>query len=108
MTINRRRALALLGLGAAAPAAAKAPADAGQAAFRHGVASGDPLQDRVILWTRITPAAPGRDLAYAWRLTTPAGRRDDLMIVGGSFIGSAYMKSFPIVFQLSIEGRREQ
>jgi alkaline phosphatase D len=29
-------------------------------AFRHGVASGDPLEDRVILWTRITPerAAP--------------------------------------------------
>lgn len=23
--------------------------------FRHGVASGDPLQDRVILWTRVTP-----------------------------------------------------
>ena len=25
-------------------------------AFRHGVASGDPLQTRVILWTRVTPA----------------------------------------------------
>ncbi|MDF1822665.1 MAG: alkaline phosphatase D family protein [Alcanivoracaceae bacterium] len=24
--------------------------------FRHGVASGDPLSDRVILWTRVTPA----------------------------------------------------
>jgi alkaline phosphatase D len=23
--------------------------------FRHGVASGDPLEDRVVLWTRITP-----------------------------------------------------
>jgi alkaline phosphatase D len=23
--------------------------------FRHGVASGDPLHDRVVLWTRITP-----------------------------------------------------
>lgn len=28
-------------------------------AFRHGVASGDPLADRVILWTRVTPAAAG-------------------------------------------------
>lgn len=27
-------------------------------AFRHGVASGDPLCDRVILWTRITPKHP--------------------------------------------------
>jgi alkaline phosphatase D len=25
--------------------------------FRHGVASGDPLTDRVILWTRVTPPA---------------------------------------------------
>ncbi|HWI17173.1 MAG TPA: alkaline phosphatase D family protein [Vicinamibacterales bacterium] len=27
--------------------------------FRHGVASGDPLGDRVILWTRVTPATTG-------------------------------------------------
>ena len=25
--------------------------------FQHGVASGDPLADRVILWTRVTPAS---------------------------------------------------
>ncbi len=28
--------------------------------FRHGVASGDPLADRVILWTRVTPRGAGR------------------------------------------------
>ena len=28
---------------------------AGSGLFRHGVASGDPLADRVILWTRVTP-----------------------------------------------------
>ena len=27
--------------------------------FNHGVASGDPLSDRVILWTRVTPLKPG-------------------------------------------------
>jgi alkaline phosphatase D len=27
----------------------------GEVAFRHGVAAGDPLSDRLILWTRITP-----------------------------------------------------
>ncbi len=27
--------------------------------FRHGVASGDPLSDRVILWTRVTPPGTG-------------------------------------------------
>ncbi|MDT0496430.1 alkaline phosphatase D family protein [Algiphilus sp. W345] len=37
-----------------------APDDAGGAvAFRHGVASGDPLADRVILWTRVTPEVEG-------------------------------------------------
>lgn len=30
--------------------------DARRIEFRHGVASGDPLSDRVILWTRATPA----------------------------------------------------
>ena len=27
--------------------------------FHHGVASGDPLNDRVILWTRVTPQQAG-------------------------------------------------
>ncbi len=27
----------------------------GEASFQHGVASGDPLSDRVILWSRVTP-----------------------------------------------------
>lgn len=34
--------------------------------FKHGVASGDPLTDRVILWTRITPAASEFSVAYRW------------------------------------------
>ena len=29
--------------------------DSGRVSFEHGVASGDPLDDRVILWTRVTP-----------------------------------------------------
>jgi len=28
---------------------------AGEVAFNHGVASGDPLQSAVIIWTRVTP-----------------------------------------------------
>ena len=35
------------------------PTPAGSGLFRHGVASGDPLADRVILWTRVTPADGG-------------------------------------------------
>ena len=30
-----------------------------KASFNHGVASGDPTQDKVILWTRVTPNRPG-------------------------------------------------
>jgi alkaline phosphatase D len=30
--------------------------------FRHGVASGDPLSDRVVIWTRVTPLkVPGAE-----------------------------------------------
>ena len=30
----------------------------GESPFQHGVASGDPLSDRVILWTRVSPSSP--------------------------------------------------
>ncbi len=76
MRIDRRRALALLGFGAATPAMAQDAAKySGTVAFRHGVASGDPLADRVMLWTRITPADPkAADIVYRWRLN-PVDRR---------------------------------
>jgi len=35
------------------------PPQAAIGSFQHGVASGDPMSDRVVLWTRVTPAAPG-------------------------------------------------
>lgn len=37
------------------------------ARFEHGVASGDPLEDRVILWTRATPEAEGT-VEVAWEV----------------------------------------
>ena len=36
--------------------------------FRHGVASGDPLADRVVLWTRVTPKAPGGAETVSWQM----------------------------------------
>jgi alkaline phosphatase D len=68
MKINRRRALALAALGASPKAALAAPAQV-PVAFGHGVASGDPLTDRVVLWTRVTPA-PGTTSAVqvAWEV----------------------------------------
>ncbi|TCM69972.1 alkaline phosphatase D [Acinetobacter calcoaceticus] len=40
--------------------------------FLHGVASGDPLQDRVILWTRITPKNRSARLQLRWEIATDA------------------------------------
>lgn len=37
--------------------------------FRHGVASGDPTDSAVILWTRVTTAAPG-DVVVGWQIAT--------------------------------------
>ena len=41
--------------------------------FRHGVASGDPLTDRVMLWTRVTPPAghsDSRPLDVRWQIAS--------------------------------------
>ncbi len=37
--------------------------------FLHGVASGDPLSDRVILWTRVTPESEG-DVLVEWDIAS--------------------------------------
>ncbi|GAA5586471.1 hypothetical protein Acal01_01618 [Acinetobacter calcoaceticus] len=41
-----------------------------QADFLHGVASGDPLQDKVILWTRLTPVDLNARLKLTWEIAT--------------------------------------
>ncbi|AXQ21542.1 alkaline phosphatase [Acinetobacter wuhouensis] len=38
--------------------------------FLHGVASGDPLKDRVILWTRVTPQDTSLRLEVVWEIAT--------------------------------------
>jgi alkaline phosphatase D len=44
--------------------------DDGRRVFVHGVASGDPLETRVVLWTRVTPAgaAAAGPVSVRWRL----------------------------------------
>lgn len=37
--------------------------------FRHGVASGDPLADRVILWTRVTPRESSSSQKVRWEVS---------------------------------------
>jgi alkaline phosphatase D len=38
--------------------------------FYHGVASGDPLADRVIIWTRVTPENNETTIDVQWRVAT--------------------------------------
>lgn len=38
--------------------------------FEHGVASGDPLADRVILWTRVTPQEEAEKVTVSWEVAT--------------------------------------
>jgi alkaline phosphatase D len=56
MMINRRKVLQGIGAGAGALSVNRVlAASAGNRGFTHGVASGDPLSDRVILWSRYVP-----------------------------------------------------
>lgn len=41
------------------------------ATFKHGVASGDPLSDAVILWTRVTPVTDAK-VKVSWQVATDA------------------------------------
>jgi Phosphodiesterase/alkaline phosphatase D len=65
---------ALVSGGAASAATTSAPA------FLHGVASGDPLPDGVLLWTRVTPSpdalpgsGKGADTAVRWEVAEDRG-----------------------------------
>ncbi len=48
----------------------------GSVRFEHGVASGDPLKHRVILWTRVTPGARPKNVVVRYLLATDAQLRN--------------------------------
>lgn len=80
-TYDRRAFLRRAGLAGAAGAALglglprpPARADESLAPFEHGVASGDPLSDRVILWTRVRPPTDGGQVEVAWWVATDLDR----------------------------------
>jgi phosphodiesterase/alkaline phosphatase D-like protein len=80
------RRTALIGAGALAgcaplpaPEPPRPPRYTPDAIFRHGVASGDPLQDRVVLWTRASPRTPepaSEPLELRWVLARDAALTD--------------------------------
>ncbi|GAB3484057.1 alkaline phosphatase D [Amycolatopsis cihanbeyliensis] len=83
MSFDRRtflRTSAIAGGALLVPAALAGPVNAAAPQFAHGVASGDPLPDNVLLWTRVTPtpdATPGSGagptVELGWEVATDPG-----------------------------------
>ena len=91
-SVNRRSLLrGASGVASAAIVAAvpvKAQAD-GKVSFAHGVASGDPLHDRVIIWTRTDPGNnTARKLNVEWQVSAQENFRD-LVASGNTVTGPA-------------------
>ena len=63
-------------------------AQTADAEFRHGVASGDPLADRVILWTRVTPTSPAAAATVSWQVARDA-KFDQVVSRGEAQTGAA-------------------
>ena len=68
----------------------------GSGPFRHGVASGDPLANGFIIWTRVTPndnALPGSgiggDLTVMWEVATSSTFATPTIVASGSVVASA-------------------
>ncbi len=61
--------------------------------FYHGVASGDPLQDRVILWTRVTPDDSSATASVKWEISTSS---DFSSIVKSDSVTTSIAKDFTV------------
>ncbi len=83
--LTRRAALGfgVAGLGAAACTTTGEAAYRGKAAFGHGVASGDPSQTAVILWTRVTPEAQ-EAVPVMWNVSRDTAMKD--VVKKGTFV----------------------
>jgi len=121
--VSRRDFLATssVALGALPLIRTTAFAQTADAVFRHGVASGDPLADRVILWTRVTPKAPAGSASVRWQVardpkfaqivtrgeTATGAERDFTVKVDASGLqpGSTYYYRFEALGARSAVGR---
>ncbi len=108
--------LGVLGAGLSACGGGTSP----EGTFGHGVASGDPLADRVILWTRVTQSAAG-SIEVGWELavdalfarvvasgvaTTSAASDYTVKVdAGGLQPGTSYHYRFRFLDELSPAGR---
>ncbi len=71
MTLDRRQALALMSAAAAGTPAAVAAKSNSTPAFAHGVASGDPLADRLVIWSRVSGVGT-TSVPVQWQVATDA------------------------------------
>ena len=70
------------------------------APFYHGVASGDPLSDRVIIWTRVTPDTDtDTTLEVTWEMATDTGMTN--VVQSGTFTTDA-MRDYTV--KVDVEG----
>jgi alkaline phosphatase D len=119
MAYTRRATLASAAIiGAACSASAT---EVAQGRFGHGVASGDPLSDRVVIWTRVSPPLSQGGVRVEWlvasdpnltriikrgRATTNAARDFTVKVdVTSLRAGQVYYYAFKIGNQLSAIGR---
>ena len=88
LPLNRRQFLTVSATMLGALAVRGMPVNAAAAAhFTHGVASGDPLQDRVILWTRVLPGSGRAETVNVqWQVASDQ-RFDNLIATGGTQTG---------------------
>ena len=89
--------------------------------FYHGVASGDPLNDRVIIWTRVTPPDSVASISVVWEIaetdtfnsiyktdSTSAKAQTDFTVkvdVDGLLPGKTYYYRFKALNKISLVGR---
>lgn len=64
------------------------------APFYHGVASGDPLSDRVIIWTRVTPATTNQaPVIVSWKMATDTAMSN---IVQSGSVMTTYERDYTV------------
>ena len=126
MSLTRREflwATAAASLSIPALAQEQREAAAAGSRFQHGVASGDPLGDRLIIWTRVTPRDLSRTqpIQLRWRVGTDSGLRTIVssgttetsadrdhtvkVDVGGLTAGQTYFYAFDVDGEQSPVGR---
>jgi alkaline phosphatase D len=91
LQISRRDFLAGAGALPLAGRLLASPWQTGRRVFLHGVASGDPLADRVVLWTRVSALAGTPDLS--WQIARDARFRT---VVGRGSIRTSAQRDFTV------------